>query len=189
MFYGLGNSLPVLPKAVTWQMTLKFKFTWFWMWPYLSHARAVEIGTVICKILWPWISRSSVKVASMGVGGMNSLIIRTLEAEKNLKDIIFRSRDTPNNDFRHEFDAMTSPRWRHNVRNKHHRMTSFILFWQGYIFRKSRKRKFFPRVSKSYRWNHTPGGQFDPQSGAKVKYTHGDQLLKTQQDFILRQFP
>jgi len=38
-----------------------------------------DIGSVTCKISWPWVSRSSVKVMHMGVGWMNSLTHKTLE--------------------------------------------------------------------------------------------------------------
>ena len=48
--------------------------------------------------------------AYMGVGGMYSLTLRTLETKNNLQDIMRRSRDSPNSDVKHEFDAMTSPK-------------------------------------------------------------------------------
>jgi len=35
MFYGSGNSFQRLRYAWPWQMTLKYKVTWFCTWPYL----------------------------------------------------------------------------------------------------------------------------------------------------------
>ena len=63
---------------------------------YRAYSRAVERGKIKCKIM------------CLEVGGMNSLKLKTLETKKNnLQDNMRRSRDTPDDDFGHEFDVMT----------------------------------------------------------------------------------
>jgi len=41
---------------------------------------------------------------------MNSLTLKTLEIKNNFEDSLCRSRDIPNDDIEHEFEAMTSPK-------------------------------------------------------------------------------
>ena len=61
----------------------------------------------------------------MGVGGMNSLTLTTVETQKYRQDSMHRTRYRPTHtcidDIGHEFDAMTSPKGCHGARSKRHR--------------------------------------------------------------------
>ena len=108
----LRSSVKPTHLGVVWMNYLTHSTLETKPWKFVATVCVVaEIFQVACTIMWPWISRSSVKVTYMRVGGMNSLTHKTLETKNNPQDSMLGSRYTPNDDIGHAFDAkMTSRR-------------------------------------------------------------------------------